>query len=46
MENELPIIVFDVATPDGIYRALRGDSVGTVYRRSVAEPESRRERAR
>lgn len=30
MENQLPIIVFDVATPDGIYRALLGDHVGTV----------------
>jgi len=39
MENHVPIIVFDVATPDGIYRALRGDSVGTIIS-SVAEPES------
>lgn len=30
MENQLPIIVFDVATPDAIYRALLGDHVGTV----------------
>jgi uridylate kinase len=30
MENHLPIIVFDVGTPDGIYRALLGDHVGTV----------------
>jgi len=29
MENQLPIIVFDVATPDAIYRALHGDHVGT-----------------
>ena len=30
MENQLPIVVFDVATDDAVYRALRGDSVGTV----------------
>jgi uridylate kinase len=37
MENQLPIIVFDVATPDAIYRALLGDHVGTVID-SVVEP--------
>jgi uridylate kinase len=30
MENNLPIVVFDVSQPDGIYRALRGESIGTV----------------
>ena len=30
MENHLPIVVFDVAAPDAIYNALKGDSVGTV----------------
>ncbi len=30
MENELPIIVFDVRAPDGIYRALTGERVGTI----------------
>src|SRR5690606_4173581 len=30
MENQLPIIVFDIRTPDGIYRALRGEPIGTV----------------
>ena len=30
MENELPIIVFDSRTPNGIYQALMGDAVGTV----------------
>jgi uridylate kinase len=30
MENQLPIIVFDVNAPDAIYHALRGDAVGTV----------------
>ncbi|MGI8925286.1 MAG: UMP kinase [Tepidiformaceae bacterium] len=30
MENHLPIVVFDVRSPDGIYRALRGESVGTI----------------
>lgn len=29
MENQLPIIVFDVSGDDGVYRALRGDAVGT-----------------
>ncbi len=39
MENQLPIIVFDVATPDGIYRALLGDHVGTVIT-SASEAEA------
>jgi uridylate kinase len=30
MENHLPIIVFDVRAENGIYRALRGDHVGTI----------------
>mgnify|MGYP001363760666 CR=1 FL=1 len=30
MENHLPIIVFDVNAEDGIYRALRGDAIGTI----------------
>ena len=29
MENELPIVVFDVRRPDGIFDALRGKHVGT-----------------
>ncbi|MGH7634079.1 MAG: UMP kinase [Gemmatimonadaceae bacterium] len=29
MENELPILVFDVASPDGIVRAVRGEELGT-----------------
>lgn len=29
MENNLPIVVFDVAAPDAVYRALLGDHVGT-----------------
>jgi uridylate kinase len=29
MENNLPIVVFDVASPDGIIRAVRGESIGT-----------------
>ena len=37
MENHLPIVVFDVATPDGIYRALRGDHVGTLI---ASQPET------
>ena len=30
MENHLPIVVFDVRAPDGVYRALRGEDIGTV----------------
>jgi uridylate kinase len=30
MENQLPIIVFDVGAPDGIYHALRGERIGTI----------------
>jgi uridylate kinase len=29
MENELPIIVFDLAAPDSIVRAVRGERIGT-----------------
>ena len=29
MENNLPILVFDVASPDGIVRAVRGEQIGT-----------------
>jgi len=29
MENNLPIVVFDVASPDGILRAIQGDPIGT-----------------
>jgi uridylate kinase len=29
MENELPIIVFDIAAPKGIVRAVRGERIGT-----------------
>src|SRR5256885_16600468 len=29
MENNLPIVVFDVASPDGIIRAARGEQIGT-----------------
>ncbi|HET6614490.1 MAG TPA: UMP kinase [Dehalococcoidia bacterium] len=29
MENELPIVVFDVGSPDGIVRAVKGDGIGT-----------------
>jgi len=29
MENDLPIIVFDVASTDGIVRAVRGEPIGT-----------------
>ena len=30
MENNLPITVFDVERPDGIYHALMGEAIGTV----------------
>jgi uridylate kinase len=30
MEHHLPIVVFDVAEPDAVLRALRGDKIGTV----------------
>src|SRR5713101_6142956 len=30
MDNELPIIVFDVTAPGNIHRALQGDSIGTL----------------
>jgi uridylate kinase len=29
MENELPIVVFDVGSPDGIVRAVNGEGIGT-----------------
>ena len=37
MENKLPIIVFDVAAPDAVYRALLGDHVGTEISSHVDE---------
>ena len=30
MEHHLPIIVFDVAEPDAVFHALRGDRIGTL----------------
>jgi uridylate kinase len=30
MEHSLPITVFDVAAPDAVFHALRGDRIGTV----------------
>jgi uridylate kinase len=40
MENHLPIVVFDVASPDGITAAARGDDMGTQVGdvESVLEP--------
>ena len=29
MENELPVVVFDVGSPEGIVRAARGENIGT-----------------
>jgi uridylate kinase len=37
MENGLPIIVFDADAPNGIYRALMGEPIGTIVS-SQAEP--------
>jgi uridylate kinase len=37
MENDLPIIVFNVRAPDGIYRALMGEHVGSIVS-SRSEP--------
>jgi uridylate kinase len=37
MENDLPIIVFDVRAPDGIYRALKGEHVGTIVTSEAPE---------
>jgi uridylate kinase len=42
MENKLPILVFDVAQPDGILDAARGRDIGTI----VADEESVLEPAR
>ncbi len=36
MEHQLPIIVFDVAEPDAVFHALRGDRIGTLV---SSEPE-------
>jgi uridylate kinase len=41
MENDVPMIVFDVEEPDGIYRALHGDHVGTII---SSQPEGAPER--
>ncbi|GIW12941.1 MAG: uridylate kinase [Tepidiforma sp.] len=37
MEHHMPIVVFDVAEPDAVYRALRGDTIGTLV---SASPET------
>jgi uridylate kinase len=40
MENNLPIIVFDIAAPDGILQAVGGERIGTIVadRETVLEP--------
>lgn len=38
MENELPIIVFDVRRPNGIYEALLGRHAGTLVSSEAPEP--------
>ena len=40
MENRLPIIVFDVRAPDGIYRALVGEHVGSIVASEAPETAS------
>jgi uridylate kinase len=42
MENELPLVVFDVGSPDGIVSAAKGDDIGT----KVGVVESQLEPAR
>ncbi len=37
MEHHLPILVFDVAAPDAVFHALRGDRIGTIV---TASPEA------
>jgi uridylate kinase len=44
MENNLSIVVFDVNAPDNIYRALRGERVGTVVSSNADGAVSRRQR--
>ena len=37
MDNELPIIVFDVSAPGNIHRALVGEPIGTLVSTEKAE---------
>jgi uridylate kinase len=37
MEHHLPIVVFDVAAPDAVFHALRGDRIGTIV---ASSPEA------
>jgi uridylate kinase len=37
MENEMPIVVFDLNAPDNIARVVRGDPVGTLIAAGVPE---------
>jgi uridylate kinase len=39
-EHRLPIVVFDMAAPDAVYRALRGEAIGTLI--AAGEPGSAR----
>jgi uridylate kinase len=41
MENDLPIIVFDLNHPDNITRVARGESVGTLITAGPAAGEPR-----
>jgi len=38
MENELPVIVFDFATPDNIRRVINGEPVGTLITTHAEDP--------
>jgi len=42
MENTLPVVVFDVASPDGIVRAVRGDDIGTIVGAAQTTLDARR----
>jgi uridylate kinase len=35
MDNQLPIVVFDVTAPGNIVRALQGESIGTLVSTST-----------
>ena len=38
MDNDLPIIVFDVTAPGNIHRALVGEPIGTAREHGLTDP--------
>jgi uridylate kinase len=44
MENTLPVVVFDVASPEGIVRAVRGENIGTVVGADETKLDDKRAR--